>query len=178
MVDPNTLEHSFRQKGNSCILASYGIASSHLTQYSVEDFFQDYCKEIDKESVPSAEEVYDEYFHDEYRTKKVPGYHLIIDLHEKSSQSSFAETRKVFDIEFIQDVDANMQRIENSLMNEVALLSGSFPVGTNYHSALFGYFNNSFYYIDTRPAQVPNGIVPTNSLANMKIGDGILLTKI
>jgi hypothetical protein len=150
MVPFSKLKIGFKQSGNTCVLASYGIASNYFTSLPVESFFEDYCKHY-KINPPTLdfEKAYDAHFHEELKKQRISGYELIVNLHKTSAQKCFVESRGRFTTETILNTTTELGRIELILKKDNVLLLLTRNFLTDYHSCVVGFDNDSFYLIET-----------------------------
>ena len=151
MVDSGKIHRGYKQKEKSCVLASYAIVSNYFTGLPIIEFFEDYCKhyKIEFANGDEAEVKYGDHFQNEWYSRNLKGYQVILELHNVSPEKSFKDSRKYFDGEFILDSSVEMTRIITVLKTKEALLNITFSVGGgNCHSITVGWDSKKgpFYY--------------------------------
>ena len=112
MVLSSKLDNTFYQTFNSCVLASYAIASNYFTHIQVVDYFKDYCEHFSilpdsnttnniYTNLVAYEDAYEKHFHNELRDRGCTGYDLITYLHINSLSNSFSNSRNVIKLQQI-----------------------------------------------------------------------------
>src|SRR5207249_11566064 len=98
MLDTRLLSDlKFQQHGDSCVLASYGVAAYPFTETPVQDYFCDYCRHFAlPDHNPEQECVW--HFDRLQDDRAASGYKIICDLHEASEQPSFLNCRRKFSL--------------------------------------------------------------------------------
>lgn len=202
MITKSKIYKEFIQHGNSCILASYAIASNYFTDIPIRKYFEDYCRHFNisigsnekqyfrdinyqPENATLHEFLYDSHFHREYRAQNIPGITLLLNIHNTSLQDSFLKTRENLTIELISNVFNELTTIENLLKSEEGLLVSAFNGGS--HTAVFGFCEENWFTIETRLCSVyrtkfgdivrPNktGLIEIDSLNHFgNLNDGLL----
>lgn len=193
MVNSSNLHSQFRQSFNSCVLASYAITSNYYTNIHIAEFFVAYCKHFDCPKIAVLEKIqliqkgivvtegnddefrYELDFHKRYRKGILNGLQIIEDLHNHSNESAFAHSRNQFEVQYIANVKTQLYEVEKKLMNEDSLLVLAFPGDQGgRHIAVFGYDQNGWYTVETRPSNGP-GIKYISSICSFcEPGDGLL----
>ena len=175
MIDKNKIYKNYVQHSNSCILASYAIASNYFTDILIENFFRDYClhfnlvlnDEINRyfasilyqpENSTLPEFLYEFHFQREFRRRQITGLKLMEQIHHESNEYSFVQSKNIIEIETIDNVIYEQARIETTLKNESSLLVSAINNGN--HIAVFGYTELKWFTIETRRyviVSTPNG---------------------
>ena len=178
MVDPATLNSDFVQSCDSCVLASYGIASSHYTDNDIQNFFNNYCKSKNITPEPFPEKAYDDHFQELWKNNPISGCEIVLELHQNSNEKSFLSSRDSFNVKLIKSIANEQDSIANELVDNDSLLLGTFDVDTGTHSAIFGFGGDKWFYVETRIGVPKNGIIQIESLGEMgELHDGIMFTE-
>jgi hypothetical protein len=189
MVLSSKLDNTFYQTFNSCVLASYAIASNYFTHIQVVDYFKDYCEHFSilpdsnttnniYTNLVAYEDAYEKHFHNELRDRGCTGYDLITYLHINSLSNSFSNSRNVIKLQQIPDCEKIKNDIITKLINEESLLLGTQCIlGNVCHSSVYGYDMKGFYNIQTQ--QASSRVIYQTSLDDFgKLNDGVLIEKI
>lgn len=125
MIDLTKVNDTFRQTGNSCVLASYAIAFNYFTGLPCEYCFEAYCQHfgLSYSDWKDAEQKYNDHFHIEYESRKGLGYEIITELHDTSLVTEFVKARETFNCELIGETQSNLVRISGILAVEEALIN-------------------------------------------------------
>jgi len=178
LVDANTLYTTFVQCCNSCILASYAVASYHFTNLNVYNFFLDYCKHFNISASPDqdAEREYAKHFDQEWKSRKCSGYRIVEQLHNNSLKTAFVQSRTRFGVEYIHQPSLSLSQIENRLKNEETLISVAIKESYGVHAYCVGFDNHGFYKIETRRSAPKAGIVLIKNIQSLgALQDSLLM---
>jgi len=136
MIDSSKIDAGFIQTGNSCVLASYGIALNYFTSIPVAASFEDYCRHfgLPFATWEQAEQQYAEHFHKEWNKRKCKGYEVILDLHNNSNAPAFVAAREQFNSIFYENVAPENEDVEHVLRTQEAILNITFTAGIHWHS--------------------------------------------
>ena len=182
MVDRQRLYLNFLQSCNSCVLASYAVGAYAFTAITPDRFFIDYCEHY-KISIPQgtdAEHCYDDHFQKEWKKRGCKGFEIIQELHRSSDKESFVKCGEKFDVEFINSVESEIERLKATLTQKEALVIVAFQVPSDgVHATIVGFDGNGWYTIETRQKIKKTGPVRVSGIFNLggKPLDGLLLTK-
>lgn len=169
------LSMNYRQRLNTCVLASYAVAGHPFVEIPVLDFFVAYCLHFGLDE-QHPERSYDNDFHHRH-----PGYSVIWNLHHESTVQLFERCRSKFQL---IDVRASgQQNVEQRLVSEQSTTLMLFinkskrghDLGlASMHSIAVGYSpTDKFFYYDTGLGGFVRGI---NNLADLgELGDRFLL---
>ncbi len=128
----------FKQRGGSCVLASYAVAASYFTQLPIGVFFAGYCEHfglaVGREG-ECEELLYARHFDAEWRARNVRGYELVLALHNRSPVACFCAARAVMRGTFFMHSDT--RHLEKALRKRCAFLNVTYEpdsAGNEYHS--------------------------------------------
>jgi len=153
MVDRALIEDQFLQTGNSCVLASYGVANQYFTAQTIPAGFEAYCRHfiLPFTNAREAERAYEQHFNRLWQLLRFKGYQIIVNLHQSSSVPLFEIARSRYNAIFFLNSDVNA--LERRLQAEDALLNVTYEVpGPNFHSVIAGCSQTGFFVRDTNQA--------------------------
>ncbi len=136
-MDPREVNADFKQRGGSCVLASYAVAASYFTGRPFGAFFAGYCEHFGLTATGEAEceQLYAKHFDSEWRKRNVRGYELILSLHNRSPVACFCAARFVMRGTFFMHSDT--RHLEKALRKRCAFLNVTYEPdssGNEYHS--------------------------------------------
>ena len=155
---------NYIQTGDSCVLASYGVAGYAFLKKNVLDYFMGYCNHYsilcDRNS---AENKYNDHFKCFLDSNNISGYQLIKDLHESSDVQIFKESRNHFTLTFISEnrkelLKQNIERNINSLLIMFINNNNGFNLVNSMHSITIGYDSLGYFMYDTNNGLVLNDV--------------------
>lgn len=176
---------SFKQSGNSCILASYAIAAYPFTGTPVLDYFRDYRDVFfsDKAQNMDPEPFYNAHFHPLYQyISGKSGFQLLRDCHERIDRPSFNKARSIIRLSLIDSVEDDLHEIESDLKGKTESLLIVFVKQPSlkdlmpYHAIVIGYDTNGFFDYDVNSGCVSRRISSLNLIG--KLGDGIVVSRL
>lgn len=202
MIDRDLLKDvKFKQNGDSCVLASFGVAAYPFTKIDVEEYFKGYFEKYYKEcfivcfkkyftdfpnftnnhTYTDFEDFYNGTFHNLYKSLNTSGYELLLDFINEISTDPFITCNKKLSRMLIKDINSDINTTEDKLKHNrcllMAFINKSNIIGRpgNGHSITIGCDNNGFYYYDTNKAHV---IEIEGSISTIGIlGDGIIVSE-
>ena len=173
----------YSQRLDTCVLASYAVACFPFTnKQPVLDYFLSYCRHF-KLNETYPERSYDLHFHPLSKIK--PGYQIIKELHDSSSESVFVKARQSITLSPLINWSKDVAAVNASIRKDNCLLllfinESSLPGLSSGHSIVVGHnSSHGLYYFDT--ARPCNEILQAgpNQIADFgTLGDAYLVTKI
>ena len=167
---------NYRQGLNTCVLASYGVASYPFTRIPILDYFSAYCRHFELEQ-EHPERSYDGHFH-----RQKNGYEVIKGLHEESLDRVFNKCRETFKLEDVRGKDMNIieKRLrecpETLLMLFINKSNQNRPNLASMHSIVVGYDQQKqLYYYDTNTANLSTKVSAITDLGTL--GDRFLIVR-
>ena len=152
MIEIEKLPRCFIQQYGSCVLSSYAVVARYYTgSGNLNDFYQDYLSSFLLPVATNPEEEVAKHFDTEWKRRDVPGYKVILDLHNSSQGWTFSCAREHFNAEFIESVDAEWAIIRRRLQTDNCLLNLTYEAEKNQmHSVTIGMCTNQqFVLVDT-----------------------------
>jgi hypothetical protein len=187
MIESSKLDSNFYQNFNSCVLTSYAIASKYFTNIEIVNFFKDYCQHFNIIIPPEIKErfccdmrayefFYDIHFQNEWKNRNCAGLDIILELHNESPTDSFLKSRERFSVKKIQNFfDEKDDIIYNLNQNESLLIATSRVSANSVHISIYGYDQEGFYNIETRPNCQTRIIYKSDILDFGSFGDGLFI---
>ena len=193
-------KETYRQRGNYCVLASYGVAMKCFLggTCDIADFFRGYCEEMQLgcRSSGVSRALHEELYLLDFctKTKVISGYNLFEKLHQSSDVSPFKDARAVATVEHLYPpkdyaiIESKLKSQETSLAmvfvnQEVPVVSGQAitHIVRQNHSITVGHDQHGFYAYDVNRkliATAPNIVDLGKSLSFLGPGDCLLFTGI
>jgi len=171
---------SYKQKYNSCVLASYAVIASIFSNgYDLRDFFIAWCEHFKIEGINSDDDAEVEFcrsFQKEYTNRNINGYSIMKEIHETSDVDVFSSCRKLFSLTFQNFDNRDYSLLDAALKsdNSCALIfinKSLMGITSNMHSISLFYCND-YYFYDTNCAKLGN-IPYISSLG--EIGDCLII---
>lgn len=173
---PSEKHHYFKQKNNNtCVLASFAVALSALTNIEVDDYFKDYCLHFDL-NTQNIYQSYDDHFHIALINNGKSGNQFILDLFNNSNQDSFKLSRIIVRAEYFE-FNKRYVDFENKLkINNVV---STIFMNNKGHNIVVGCdIDYKYYWLETRNSSYDDKyIFKTICLKDIctEFGDGILI---
>ena len=174
MIDEKRIDSFFRQRGRSCVLASYAIPFNYFTGRDPGECFEAYCQHFNLpySDRQDAEDRYNQHFHTQYNENRL-GYQVIIDLHEHSQVPAFIYARSLFECEFYKKILPDLNNVQDILKKQEALLNITSCNG-ECHSVTAFYSEQGLSKKDTNK-DIIERLIALSDLNNLE--DALLLTR-
>lgn len=182
-----SLNNTFNQIGQTCLLSSYAVVGNYFSEEPILSYFAAYNEHF---NLPNdrIEQTHENHIHNYLNSMRISGYNLLIDIHNTSKIEAFKNARKLFSTSkielnngIIDTGDFSEQNISDILINTNSLLnlfinqpdvyfSADLKAG---HSILVYCINGKYYYHDTNyPSKMYE--LPNNFYKFKGFGDKIL----
>jgi hypothetical protein len=166
---------SYRQNLDTCVLASYAVACFPFTQNPVLEYFVAYCRHFNLDQ-QHPERSYESHFHPLATTR--PGYQIIRELHEQSTEAVFATARLHTTLSPVADWANDGAATETAIRQADCLLMlfvNALPGGRHWmHSIVVGHNGQGLYYFDTCAGLQPG---PNRIIEFGNLGDAHLIKR-
>jgi hypothetical protein len=170
-------KHQYFKQGrhSTCVLASFAVAMSALTNIKVDDYFKDYCLHFNLD-IQNMYDSYDYHFHPALTSTGKSGNQFVIDLFNNSEYNSFKLSREIVKVEYFEFQNRYIH-FENKLKTK-NVVSTIFMNNEGHNIVVGCDIDYKYYWFETRDSPYDDTyIFKLNSLNDIcsDFGDGILI---